>query len=119
MAKVVPLLEERQLRSLSSRAEADVYKQCLPLWVEETLVVFSMPWIRVGPFGQPRDGETDFVIFNRDRGMLTIEVKGGGVEVDPQSGVWTSVDRHGDRHDIKDPFEQAKREKYSRKSFAI
>ena len=117
MAKIVPLLDERQLRTLSSRAEADVYKQCLPLWGDDTLVVFSMPWIRVGAYGQPRDGETDFVIFSQHHGMLTIEVKGGGVEFEPESGTWASVDRHHKRHRIKDPFEQAKREKYALRDF--
>lgn len=117
MARLVPMLEESQLRALSSRAEADVYAKCRELWSDDTIVLFSMPWIRVGPYGQPRDGETDFVILDSSRGILSIEVKGGGVEVDPRSDAWTSVDRRGARHQIKDPFEQAKREKYALRDF--
>jgi len=49
--------------------------------------------------------------------MLTIEVKGGGVEIDPDSGQWTSIDRRNNRHNIKDPFEQAKREKYALREY--
>lgn len=113
MARIVPRLDEQQLKALRSRAEADVYRAATTLRSEDTLVVFSLPWIRVGPYGQPRDGETDFVVFDRDRGMLAIEVKGGGVEVAPDTGIWTSIDREGKRHRIKDPFEQAKREKYA------
>lgn len=117
MARIVPQLDDQQLRAFRSRAEAEVYRAVKTLWSDDTLVVFSMPWIRVGPYGEPRDGETDFVVFNRDRGMLTIEVKGGGVEVDPDSGTWTSIDREGNRHGIKDPFEQAKREKYALRDY--
>lgn len=117
MAHIVPQLDEHQLKALRSRAEADVYQTARTLWADDTLVVFSLPWIRVGPYGQPRDGETDFVVINRDRGMLTIEVKGGGVEVSPNSGTWTSIDRDGNRHLIKDPFEQAKREKYALRDY--
>lgn len=117
MARIVPQFDEQQLKALRSRAEGDVYRAATRLWSDDTLVVFSLPWIRVGPYGQPRDGETDFVVFNRDRGMLTIEVKGGGVEVDPNSGQWTSIDREGNRHQIKDPFEQAKREKYALRDY--
>ena len=114
----MPSLNDRQLRALPSRAEADVYKKCLTLWNDnDTLVVFSMPWIRVGPYGEPRDGETDFVIFSRKFGILAIEVKGGGVDFTPERNTWTSVDRHGNRHNIKDPFEQAKREKYALRDF--
>ncbi len=112
MARVVPQLDDRQLKSLRSRAEADVYRVATQIWADDTLIVFSLPWIRVGPYGQPRDGETDFVVFNRERGILTIEVKGGGVEVTPDR-TWTSIDRDGNRHRIKDPFEQAKTEKYA------
>lgn len=117
MARIVPHLDERQLRKLPSRAEAEVYRALTSLWGNNTLVVFSLPWIRVGPYGHPRDGETDFALFDHERGMLTIEVKGGGVEIDPQSGQWTSVDRNGQRHRIKDPFEQAKREKYALRDY--
>ena len=117
MARIVPQLDDRQLRALPSRAEAEVYRALTNLWGSNTVVVFSLPWIRVGPYGQPRDGETDFALFDRDRGMLTIEVKGGGVEIDPQSGQWTSVDRRGRRHRIRDPFEQAKQEKFALREY--
>jgi hypothetical protein len=43
--------------------------------------------------------------------MVVIEVKGGGIEV--QSGRWTSTDRNGARHSIKNPFEQAAASKHA------
>ena len=49
-------------------------------------------------------GESDFVIFVPNKGVINIEVKGGGVSrVD---GEWYTEDRYG-KHKIKDPFKQA------------
>jgi len=45
-------------------------------------------------------------------GILVVEVKGGGVSFDPVSGRWQSIDKHGTRHGIKDPFSQATSEKH-------
>ena len=44
--------------------------------------------------------------------MVTVEVKGGGVRYDAHANVWTSIDRHGHEHEIKDPFSQARKAKY-------
>ena len=106
MARVVPQLTEGQHRALQSksRAESQVYDVCQSLWDDTTLVLFSLPWIKVGAFGSPRDGETDFVIFDQSRGMLTIEVKGGGIECDQRTDQWYSTDRHQNRHAIKNLF---------------
>jgi hypothetical protein len=40
-----------------------------------------------------------------------IEVKGGGIEI--STGRWFSTDRNGERHSIKNPFEQAKSSKHA------
>ena len=50
------------------------------------------------------DGEADFLVIN-PRGLLVIEVKGGGIRV--ENGRWISTDRSGEAHAIKNPFEQA------------
>ena len=49
-------------------------------------------------------GESDFVIFIPNKGLINIEVKGGGVS--RQDGEWYTEDRFG-KHKIKDPFKQA------------
>jgi len=50
-------------------------------------------------------GEIDFVILIPGRGILCVEVKGGGVR--QQDGRWTSIDRHGVTHPLKrSPFVQ-------------
>lgn len=57
--------------------------------------------------GSGAEGEIDFLVAAPDRGLLVLEVKGGGIERD-ESG-WHSVDRHGARHPIRDPSAQATR----------
>ena len=113
MSRVVPEIAEDQLRRLPSAAEAEVYRRCRDSLGPSALVVFSLPWIRVSPHGTPRDGETDFILFDETRGVLIIEVKGGGVQVDLASGEWFSVDRQGTKHQIKNPFRQATSEKFA------
>ena len=54
---------------------------------------------------RPREGELDFLILNPDRGVIGLEVKGG--QVGRTADGWYSVDRHGERHSIKDPGRQA------------
>jgi hypothetical protein len=61
--------------------------------------------------GRQSDGEADFVLVHPSHGLLIVEVKGGGIEVD--EGVWYSTDRRGERHQIKDPFAQATESKHS------
>lgn len=56
--------------------------------------------------GRPlRDQEVDFVVIDPRRGVLIVEVKGGGIEREGKK--WVSVDRKGKRHDIDDPIKQA------------
>ncbi len=61
--------------------------------------------------GRQGDGEADFVILHPKRGLLVLEVKGGGIEI--HDGRWSTIDRRGDRHKIKNPFEQATDSKHA------
>ena len=108
MAKIVPELNEVALAKLrqKSKAEARVYQQCAALGAD-FLVLFSVPWISVTAYGTPKDGETDFIVFHPHKGVLIIEVKGGGVAFEPISDSWTSRDGNGNEHQIKNPFRQA------------
>src|SRR3546814_540540 len=72
----------------------------------------AIAWIS-RPKGQgPRDGEADFLICHPSRGLLVVEIKGGRIALDYAQREWTSTDRHGVAHPIKNPFEQARRGKY-------
>ncbi|GGK52595.1 nuclease-related domain-containing DEAD/DEAH box helicase [Salinarimonas ramus] len=51
-------------------------------------------------------GEIDFVVIMPGRGIVCVEVKGGGVSV--HDGVWTTRDRHGRTERLKrSPYRQA------------
>lgn len=75
-------------------------------------VIHSVAWISKPQDGAPRDGETDFLVLHPSLGALVIEVKGGRIELDYRQAQWTSVDRHGQEHEIKNPFAQARGGKY-------
>lgn len=79
-----------------------------PKWV----VFYSRPWLGETPTGAEIDGECDFVVAHPDHGVLCIEVKGGGISYDPSTDQWHSIDRHGFRHKIKNPVDQAKGSKH-------
>ena len=79
---------------------------------DEFLVLHSVAWI-TKPGGQgPRDGECDLLICHPQYGVLAVEVKGGRIDLDYARLRWTSTDRNGVVHPIKNPFDQAKRSKY-------
>ena len=54
--------------------------------------------------------EVDFVVIDPDRGILIIEVKGGGIN--RRGNEWYSIDHAGDCHLIKDPVSQSERCRY-------
>lgn len=52
-------------------------------------------------------GEIDFLIAHPDYGALVMEVKGGEIRI--ENGRWYSTSQGGRTHEIKDPCEQAER----------
>ena len=112
MARMYPLLTESQLRDLPSQAEAIVYRCLRDALDNSYLVLHGKPFIAPRKDGSHIDGEADFIIFSAKHGLLIIEVKGGGVSYDPETG-WRSIDRFGNSHVIKSPVEQAKNQKYT------
>ena len=53
-------------------------------------------------------GQIDFVIVQPERGYITLEVKGGRCNYNPEYRSWSSLDREGGEHQISDPFEQSR-----------
>ncbi|MES2256455.1 MAG: AAA family ATPase [Pseudomonadota bacterium] len=76
------------------------------------LVMHSVAWISKPGGQEPRDGESDFLICHPRHGVLVLEVKGGRIDLDYGTLKWTSTDRNGEVHIIKNPFDQAKRGKF-------
>ena len=54
-----------------------------------------------------QEGELDFLVLDPSRGAIGLEVKGGWVQ--RTAAGWSSVDRDGRTHEIKDPGQQASR----------
>lgn len=76
-------------------------------------VFHRVAWQSVGgPDERPMDGETDFVIIHPEKGIVCLEVKGGGISCDGQ-GQWHSKDKNGKKHKIKDPISQAVQSKHT------
>ncbi len=75
---------------------------------DDWMVFHSVAW-QGERGGRQGDGEADFVIAHRSRGMLVLEVKGGEISAD--DGRWFSTDHHGETHSI-DPFTQVRHSKH-------
>lgn len=116
MTTMIPELSEAQLNELPSQAEAKVYRALKDKLPHGYVVFFQVGWILQREDEQAKDGETDFLVCHPDHGYLCIEVKGGGVEFEASTGDWFSIDRHQQKHPIKNPISQALKAKYSIRS---
>lgn len=113
MARMIPELTADQLHELPSRAETRFYEECRQQLPAEVLVIYSANWLYRDRRGRLREGEADFTIVDPRSGVFAVEVKGGGVSFEPIADRWQSVNRHGARHDIRDPFRQASKERHA------
>jgi hypothetical protein len=101
-------VRQNPLRSTECRVYDALREQLSDSWS----VFYSRPWLGLTPEGREVDGEADFVLAHPARGLLAIEVKGGAVSRDGRTDTWTSKDRHGIVHNIKNPVKQARDSKY-------
>ncbi|MEQ8599907.1 MAG: NERD domain-containing protein [Devosia sp.] len=96
-----------------SKAELDLFRRLGEQLGPDFVVLHSVAWIsRPGGAG-PREGETDILILHPTHGVLVVEVKGGRILLDYGDRTWSSTDRHGVVHPIKNPFDQARRGKFA------
>lgn len=96
-----------------SKAELDLFRSLGEQLGPDFVVLHSVAWIaRPGGAG-PREGETDILILHPTHGVLVVEVKGGRISLDYGDRTWSSTDRHGVVHPIKNPFDQARRGKFA------
>ena len=111
MARMFP---NRLLAGTQSNAERKVFHALKDLLSESYTVFHSIPVYRQSDHGgRLADGEIDFLVVHPDKGLLLIEVKGGGISHESASGEWMSTDIQGCRHVIKNPYEQGKGYKYA------
>lgn len=110
MAKLVPPINVDDIKVKSERDVARALIERLP---SECTVYHSYPWLRLErnqykPERQAlQEGEADFLIVWPSKGILVLEVKGGGIHFEAGEMQWYSKDYFGRTHQIKDPFKQA------------
>lgn len=73
---------------------------------EDFVVFYNCKWQKIDGIKNPKEGESDFIIVHPNKGVIVLEVKGGGIDYDAESDTWTSTDRNGNVHQIKDPVNQ-------------
>lgn len=93
-------------------AECEVYRMLGQVLDDSWSVYYSRPWWGISRTGGEIDGEADFIVAHPAKGVLFLEVKGGLVGHDPKTSKWTSRDRFGVSHGIKDPVQQAMKSKH-------
>lgn len=93
-------------------AECRVYQRLEEVLEDPFIVFYSRPWLGEKSTGEEIDGECDFVVAHPELGFLALEVKGGAVRYIPEHDRWTSKDRHGIIHNIKNPVGQARTSKH-------
>ncbi|MCP4771340.1 MAG: ATP-binding domain-containing protein [Planctomycetes bacterium] len=100
--------------SSSSHSELEVF-QALQATLASNWTVFSpVHWTHRNSKGKYHDGEADFVLFHPRFGLLVLEVKGGGIEFDPQTGKWFTIPVGEPRKRLgRSPFTQARSNLYS------
>lgn len=101
-------IEEDPLR----KAECRVYYALKKQLNDDFLIFYSRPWLGLEADGKEIDGEIDFTVAHEKLGILSIEVKGGIISRNGQTDQWTSTDRFGIIHNIKNPVLQASTGKY-------
>ena len=111
MARMVPELSHEEIEEIESSAERRLYQHFKEELDDRYLVIFQPRWILKKETAKAQDGELDFLIAHPDHGIFSLEVKGGGIS--SEAGKWFSIDRHGVKHDIRNPFNQSMNAKYS------
>ncbi|KQZ73912.1 nuclease [Sphingopyxis sp. Root214] len=105
MARYIGLGSDQPIED-SERRVAEALRRLPDGWV----VLHHVSW-QSKRGGRQGDGEADFIVLHPRKGVIVLEVKGGGIDVD--RGRWITTDRFGKRHDIKNPYEQATASKHA------
>ena len=91
MAEMYPAVLDPETKS---PAERELYRAFARQLNDEWIVFHSVRWLDTQG-GQPRDGETDFVAAHPRLGILAIEVKGGAISFDEESGCYFTTNSSG------------------------
>ena len=113
MATMYPQRLPILCKSDAERKLFHLFQKSLP---NDYTVIWSIDWTEARPInrgGGAHESEIDFLVLHLTRGILVLEVKGGGVGYDGTLHEWYTIDRDDRRFPIKDPFEQARNGRYA------
>ncbi|XAY07843.1 DNA helicase [Paraconexibacter sp. AEG42_29] len=96
---------------VKSRAEGRVFEALRDQLDDEWEVFHSASLVIRDHATGAEDDECDFVLCHPDRGIVCLEVKGGGIEC--EFGEWRRLRKDGPAERIKDPFTQALDHRYN------
>ncbi len=91
----------------ASRAEEIFYEACRNSLSDAWTVYYSRTLSTIDRDSGMKNNEIDFVLYHRAYGVVVIEIKGGRIRHDTQSGKFFSINRYDETFEIKDPFQQA------------
>lgn len=100
-------LPQEVLADSRRSTEVKVYRALARVLDADWSVYYSRPWRGLNRSGGEVEGEADFVLAHAVHGFLFLEVKGGAISFDAERARWSSKDRLGIEHRIKDPVQQA------------
>jgi len=101
MARMFPNRIPDDVESYAERRLYEMLREQLP---DEWRVFYHARWLARSTRQGAQDGEIDFCIVSPEHGILVLEVKGGQIRVDGESGQWYS-----NGLPIQDPLAQADR----------
>lgn len=107
MAKIYPEIVEDYHGSYGEFQIFESLKQLPNDWY----IYHSLNWKDRSKNGRITWGEADFVIFNKNYGILVVEVKSGGISFKDGKWLQTRLD-NSETNEMKNPFNQANRSKY-------
>src|ERR1044072_3281550 len=107
MARMYP--HSLLLEDVKSRAEVQLFERLREGLSDEWDIFHSAGWMLRDHAEGSKDGEIDFVLAHPEKGLVCLEVKGGGIEC--RHGEWFR--RVGGKEErARDPFQQALDHRY-------
>lgn len=100
-------IDPKEIEDLGEREVYVALKKSLP---DDWVVFYHYVYCCRGFF--PFDGEADFIILAPERGILFLEVKQSR-SCESIDGVWYAIGKNKNRTEVKNPFEQAIKNKHS------
>lgn len=105
MAKLFPDSDKQRI-IFTSNAEQQFYELCKERLSENWRVYYSCTLSTMESGEGMKDNEVDFVLYHPSWGVVVVEVKGGRIKHEADTGKFFSINRHQETFEIKNPFQQ-------------